>query len=154
MSRNKETSQARDRARQAAAQLKPVAAQVKPLASSAGAAGKRGARRTRTWAAPQVEHAGQVLQHRAAPKVSALLSSAARRLDPGKPRHARWRTPAGLATVTATACAAAAYIRRRRKAGSATAAAGPDGQAPAGEMRAGQATTSAGADADHEVRTP
>jgi hypothetical protein len=158
MSRNKETSQARDRARQAAAQLKPVAAQVKPLASSAGATAKRGARRTRTWAAPQVERAGQVLEHSVAPKVSALLSSAARRLDPGKPRHARWRTPAGLATVTATACAAAAYIRHRGKTDSATAtataAAGPDGQAPAGEMRAGQATTSVGTDADREVRTP
>jgi hypothetical protein len=154
MSRNKETSQARDRARQAAAQLKPVAAQVRPLASSAGATAKRGARRTRTWAAPQVERAGQVLEHSVAPKVSALLSSAARRLDPGKPRHARWRTPAGLATVTATACAAAAYIRHRGKTDSATAAAGPDGQAPAGEMRAGQATTGVGADADREVRTP
>jgi hypothetical protein len=154
MSRNKEASQARDRARQAAAQLKPVAAQVRPLASSAGAAAKRGARRTRTWAAPQVERTGQVLEYSVAPKVSALLSSAARRLDPGKPRRARWRTPAGLAAVTATACAVAAYIRRRGKTDSATAAAGPDEQAPAGEMRAGQATASACADADREVRTP
>jgi len=154
MSRSKETSQARDRVRQAATQLKPVAAQVKPLASSTGATAKRGARRTRTWAAPQVERAGQVLEHSVAPKLSALLSSAARRLDPGKPRHARWRTLAGLATVTATACAAATYIRRRGKTDSPTAAAGPDEQVPAGEMRAEQATTSAGADADHEVRTP
>jgi hypothetical protein len=154
MSRNKETSQARDRARQAAAQLKPVATQVKPLASSAGAAAKRGVRGTRAWAAPQVERAGQVLEHGVAPKVSALLSSAARRLDPGKPHRARWRTPAGLATVAATACAAAAYIRHRGKTDSAATAAGPEEQAPAGEMRAGQPTADVGADADREVRTP
>jgi hypothetical protein len=154
MSRNKEISQAQDHARQAAAQLKPVVAQVKPLANSAGATAMRGARRTRTWAAPQVERAGQVLEHGVAPKVSALLSSAARRLDPGKPRHARWRVPAGLATVTAIASAAAAYIRHRGKTDSATAAAEPDGQAPAGEMRAGQAANGDRADGDRAVRTP
>jgi hypothetical protein len=153
MSRKKETSQAPDRARYAAAQLKPVAAQVKPLASSAGAAAKRGAHRTRTWAAPQIERTGQALQHSVAPKVSAWLSSAAQRLDPGKPRRARWRTPAGLATVTAAASAAAAYIRQRGKTDS-TAAAEPDEQAPVDEMHAGQATTGAGADVDGQVRTP
>jgi hypothetical protein len=153
MSPKKETRQARDRARQAAAQLKPVAAQVKPLATSAGAAAKRGAHRTRTWAAPQVERTGQVLQHSVAPKVSAWLSSAAHRLDPGQPRRARWRAPASLATVTAAASAAAAYIRHRRKTDS-TAPAEPDEQAPAGETPGGQATTSAGAGADGQVRTP
>jgi hypothetical protein len=149
MSRKKVTSQALDRARQAAAQLKPVAAQARPLASSAGAAAKRGARRTRTWAAPQVEHTGQVLQDRVAPKVSAWLSSAARRLDPGTPRRARWRTPAGLATVAAAVSAAAAFIRRRRQTDSTTTAAEPDEQAPAGEMRDGQPAAGAGG----QVRT-
>jgi hypothetical protein len=144
MSRTKETRQARDRARQAAAQLKPVADRVKPLASGAGAAAKRGARRTRTWAAPQLEHTGQVLQDSVAPKVSAWLSSASRRLDPGQPRHARWRTPAGLATLTAAASAAAAYLRRRRKTDSATVPAEPDEQA----------TTRSGADIDGQVRSP
>jgi hypothetical protein len=154
MSRKKETSQVQDRARQAAAQLKPLAAQVKPLASSARAATKRGAHRTRAWAAPQVEHTGEVLQHRVAPKVSAWLSSAAQRLDPGKPRRARWRTPAGLATVTAAASAAAAYVRHRRKADSMTTPADADEQARAGEMRDGQAASRAGADVEHQVRTP
>jgi hypothetical protein len=153
MPRNKEISQAQDHARQAAAQLKPVVAQVKPLASSAGATAKRGARRTRIWAAPQVERAGRVLEHEVAPKVSALLSSAAQRLDPGTPRRTRWRVPAGLATVAATVCAAAAYILRRGKTDSAPAAAGPHGQAPAGE-RAGQPTDGVGAAGDREVRTP
>lgn len=154
MSRKKETSKARDRARQAAAQLKPVAARVTPLARSAGAAAKRGAHRTRTWTAPQLKRTGQLLQHAVAPKVSAWLTSAAHRLDPGQPRHVRWRAPAGLATVTAAASAAAAYIRRRRKPDSTTAAAEPDTQAGAGEMRDGQTTASAGADLDGQVRTP
>ena len=154
MSRKKETGQARNRAHEAAAQLKPVAARVKPLASSAAVAAKRGALRTRTWAAPQVERTGRVLQHSVAPKVSAWLSSAAQRLDPGKPRHPRWRTPAGLATVTGAASAAAAYIRHRRKTDSTTAAAEPEEQTPAGEMRDGQAAAKAGAEVDGQGDTP
>src|SRR5260221_9258819 len=50
------------------------------------AAARRRVRKTRAWAAPQVEHAGQVLQDSVAPKVSALLSAAARRLEPAKPQ--------------------------------------------------------------------
>jgi hypothetical protein len=67
-----------DRAGQAAAKVKPVAAQLKPLARSTGAAARRRAHKTRAWAAPQVEHAAQVMQGSVAPKVSALLSAAAR----------------------------------------------------------------------------
>ncbi len=75
-------SSPRHRARQAAAQVKPAAAQLKPLARSTGAAAMRRVHKTRAWAAPQVEHAGQVLQDSVAPRVSALLSAAARRLEP------------------------------------------------------------------------
>jgi hypothetical protein len=148
MSRKKETSQARDRARRAAAQLRPAAAQVKPLVGGAGAVAKHGVYRTRSWAAPQVERTGQVLRDSVAPKISALLSSAAQRLDPAKPRHARWRNPAGVATVTATASAAAAYLRHRRKPDSATPAAPAEDSAA--EIRDGQVTT--GADVDGQVR--
>lgn len=110
-----DASGARDRARRAAAQLKPVAAQVRPLARNTGAAARRRVRRTRAWAAPQVERTGQVLQDSVAPKVSALLSSAAKRLEPAEPRHRRWRKPIGAATLTAAASAAAAFVRNRRK---------------------------------------
>src|SRR5260370_27750001 len=65
------------RACRAAAKVKPAAAQVKPVAGRARAAAGRGMHRTRAWAAPQVERAGQVLQDSIAPKGSALLSSAA-----------------------------------------------------------------------------
>jgi hypothetical protein len=134
MSRKNRTAQdvpglngARTLARQAiarlkpvAAQVKPAAAQVKPLAKSTGAAARRQVHKTRAWAAPQVERTGQVLQDSVAPKVSALLSSAAQRLEPTKPRRPRWRKPVGIATVTASAGAAAAFIRNRMKPGATT----------------------------------
>ena len=78
MSRSKRIDQATaaafDRARQAAAQ-------VKPLSSGVQAAAGRGLHRARAFAAPQVERAGQALEDSVAPKVSAMLSSAAQRID-------------------------------------------------------------------------
>jgi hypothetical protein len=107
---------ARDRARQAATQLGPVTEQVKPLAKSTSKAAKRGLHKTREWAAPQVERTGQVLTDSVAPKVSAMLSAAAKRIDPNRPARGRWRKPLGVvATVTAAASAAAAYLRTRMK---------------------------------------
>src|SRR5258708_16761757 len=91
----------RDSARQAAAQLKPAAERARPLARNTGEAARRQILRTRAWAAPQVERSGHVLQDTVAPKVSAMLSSAARRIDPVQPRYRRWKTPVGLATLTA-----------------------------------------------------
>ncbi len=82
MSRNHRADNALARARHAAARLNP-------LARSTGTAVKHGVRSTRAWAAPQLEHTGQVLQDRIAPKVSGLLHSAAQRVEPAKPR--RWR---------------------------------------------------------------
>jgi len=134
----------------AAAQLKPVASQVKPLAKSTGAAARRQARRTRAWAAPQVERTGQVLQDSVAPKVSALLSSAAQRLEPAKPRHRRWPKPVGIAAVTAAGSAVAAFVRNRRKPGGTSSAtpAGTEEMASAAEMPDGHVRTSTEADAD------
>ncbi len=148
MSRNKRTDEALDRVRQAAAQLQPAAAKVKPLAGSTGAAAERGVHRTCAWAAPRVEHTGQVLEDSVAPKVSALLSSVAQLLESDKPRHRRWRTPIAIATVTAAAGAAAAIACNRRKPGSTTPQADADDVAPAAEMGGGQARTSTHPDAD------
>jgi hypothetical protein len=143
-----------DRARQAAAQVKPVAPQLKPLARSTGAAARRRVHKTRAWAAPQIEHAGQVLQDSVAPKVSALLSAAARRLEPAKPRRRRWRKLAGVAMLAAAASAVAAVVRNRRKPEVTTSAAGADADdvTPAAEMRDGQGRT--GTDADAGVNRP
>src|SRR5215470_362907 len=117
MSPKKRTDAIRDTARQAAARLRPAAARAKPLARSTGAAARRQLRRTRAWAAPQVERSSKALQEKVAPKVSAALSSAAKKLDPAQPRHRRWRKPAGLATLTAAGGAAAAFVRNRMRNG-------------------------------------
>ncbi len=105
----------KDGARQAAAQLKPAAERAKPLAKSTGDAARRGFLRGRAWAAPQVERSGQVLQDTVAPKVSAMLSSAAKRIDPAQPRYRRWQKPLGLATLTAAGGAVAAFLRSKRR---------------------------------------
>ena len=115
------TSRIWQRARRAAQDAKPVAAQVKPLASDTKDAAARGLRKARTWAAPQVEHTGQVLQDSVAPKVAAALTSTARRLEPDKaaPR-ARWRKVAGVSAVLAAAAAIAAALAKRIKPGTTT----------------------------------
>jgi hypothetical protein len=109
------------RAREAAIRLQPAAKKLMPLAKTARAAARQQANRTRAWAAPQVEKAGQVVQHDVAPKVSSLLSAAARRLEPEKPRR-RWGKAVGLSAATAAASAFAAALRRYKKASGAAAA--------------------------------
>ncbi len=124
MSDNKRT-EAWDRTRKAADHIKPMAAQVKPLAKHTGEAARRQWFRTRAWAAPQVERTGKVLQDTVAPKVSDMLSSAAERIDPAKPKRGRWRLPVGIAAALAAAASgAAAFLRKRSK--TETAASGQD----------------------------
>jgi hypothetical protein len=141
MKRNKQAETAangaRDRARQAAAR-------VRPLASSTRAAARRRAHKTRAWAAPQTERMAEVLQDSVAPKVSALLSSAAQRLEPAKPRRRPWRKLAVITVLAAVASAAAALVLNRRKPGLTTSAAESDADelTPAAHARDGQARTS------------
>jgi hypothetical protein len=144
---------ARDRARQAGARVKPLATRVKPLARSTQAVAKRGVHSTRAWAAPQVERAGQVLQDSVAPKVSAMLSSAAQRLEPTKPRRKRWPRVVGISVLTAAAGAAAALARKRMKPDVTTRA---DDVTPAAQTHDGQASTPADAEAagNRQVHTP
>jgi hypothetical protein len=65
-----------------AARAKPLAARAKPLAKSTRSVAKRQMHKTRAWAAPRVERTGHALQETVAPKVSALLTSAAQRIEP------------------------------------------------------------------------
>jgi hypothetical protein len=88
---------------------------IRPLVRYAGAAARRQSGRARAWAAPQLEHAGQALQDKVAPKAAALLSAAARRVEPATPQRSRWRKLVGASAVTATASALAAAARRRAK---------------------------------------
>jgi hypothetical protein len=102
--------------RRAAARLQPAAGQVKPLAQTARTAARHQADKTRAWAAPQVERAGQALQDSIAPKASSLLSAAADRIDPARPSRRRRRVLAG-ASAAAVAAAIAAAVRSRLRAG-------------------------------------
>jgi len=135
--------------RQAAAQVMPVAAWMKPLARSTGLAARRRVHRTRAWAAPQVERTGQVLQDSVAPKVSALLSAAAERLEPAKPPRRHWGKLVGISVITAAASAVAAVVRSRKKRALTTSDdADADDGTSAAEMGNGQAVTSTAANAD------
>jgi hypothetical protein len=148
------------RARQAAARLQPAAKQAMPLAKNAGIAAKRQADRTRAWAAPQVERAGQVVQDRLAPKASSLLSAAARRLEPEKPQRSRWRM-VGISAAAAAASALAAAARSLKASAAAArhdpAEAGGDPSAaetaPAMEARDGQRSPSSDVGQDSAART-
>lgn len=102
-------------ARHAAAQMKPAAERAKPLARSTGEAARRSILKARAWAAPQVKRSGQALQDTVAPKVSAALSSAAKRIDPAQPRQRQWSKPVSLATITAAGGAVVAFLRGRKK---------------------------------------
>ena len=154
--RNHEAGGTLGRARQAATQVKPAVAQAKTLASSAGTAARRGVRKTRVWAAPQVDRTGQVLQDTVAPKVSAVLSAAARRLEPAAPKRRPWRKLAVGSVLTTAASAVAAVVLNRRKPEAATPAdeANADQAIPTMETLDGQASSSTEADADGHVRTP
>ena len=154
MNENHKASGTLGRARQAAAQVKPAAAHAKTLATSATTAARRRVRTTRTWAAPQVDRTGQVLQDRIAPKVSAMLSSAARRLDPAGPKRRPWRKLAVGSVLTTAASAIAAVVLRRRKPQAATPADEADAEkaTPAARTPDGQARTGTEADADGRVR--
>jgi len=111
--------------------------------------------KTRAWAAPQVERAGQVLQDSVAPRVSALLSSAARRIEPARQPRRLWRKLAGGSALTATAGAVTAVVRSRSKADDETAAAEADlgDVTPPTPMRDGQATTRTDGEAKQPTRT-
>jgi hypothetical protein len=154
MTRNDEAdepaSSRRDRARQAAARVKSAVARVKPIASSTRAAVRSRVHRTRAWAAPTVDRTGHVLQDGVAPKVSAMLSSAAQRLEPAKPPSRRWRKLAGISMLTAAASVIAALARSRKKPDVTTSPVGADADdmTPATQVGDRQATTSTDADAD------
>jgi hypothetical protein len=92
--------------------------QASPLATNTTAVVRRGVTRSRAWSAPQVERTGQFLQKVAAPKVSAVLSSAAHKIEPAQPanpRRGRWTWRAGAAGLLAAAGAAAAILRKSGK---------------------------------------
>ena len=145
------------RARELAARAGPAAAQLnaqmKPLARSTQEAALRYLYATRVWAAPRIEHSGQVLQDSVAPKVADMLSSAAHRIEPEQPRGRNWWTLSGLLVIIAGAAAAAAIALRKRS--TATCADSAD-EADTSEdaPAAGQPAASINADVTRAGRTP
>jgi hypothetical protein len=124
------------RARQAAEAAKPVAAQVKPLADEAREAASRGVYRARSWAAPQVERTGQVLQDTVAPKVADALHASAQKLDPGQPPHRGWRKgAAAISILLAAAAAAVATLAARKRKAESAAANGEEAESAADEAQ-------------------
>jgi len=145
------------RARELAARAGPAAAQLnaqmKPLARSTQEAALRYLYATRVWAAPRIEHSGQVLQDSVAPKVADMLSSAAHRIEPEQPRSRNWWTLSGLLVIIAGAAAAAAIALRKRSMATSVA---PADEADTGEEdpAAGQPAASINADVTRAGRTP
>jgi hypothetical protein len=95
--------------------IRHAVAQAGPLAASTTAAVRHRVIRSRAWAAPQVERTGEFMQEVAAPKLSAVLSSAARKIDPVQPRRRRWTRRAGLAGLIAAVSATVAVLRKKGK---------------------------------------
>jgi len=127
---------------------------MKPLAQSSQEAARRGVLQTRTWAAPRVARSGQVLQDDIAPKVADMLSSAARRIEPEKPRSRNWWTLSGIAIlIAAAATAAAAALRKRSSTASTIPAAEQDEDGAGGPAAADGQSAGANSDATRAGRT-
>jgi len=115
------------RARKIAMQASKMADQARPMTKSAAMTARQGAGSAATWATPRVGRVrawmavrvarGSVsVQETVAPRVSAMLATAARKLDPPKPRSRRFpKVLAGIALLAAGAAGAAAMAMRGRQ---------------------------------------
>jgi hypothetical protein len=108
---SEQARQASKQAQQAAKQARQAAKQVGPLTSSAKVTASERVHRMRAWAAPRLESSGHTLEERVAPKMSAMLSSAAKRVDPDPGKRRRW--PFLVAGLVALAAAAGVVLNRR-----------------------------------------
>jgi hypothetical protein len=111
---------ARRRARRASAAARPMTAGTRTAA-------RKGIHRARVWAAPRLERTGHTLEIQVAPRMAAMLSAAAQRIEPAPVRRRR-RWPvlaAGLITAAGLSATAAYLLKRRAAAGA------PEFSAPA-----------------------
>jgi hypothetical protein len=117
------------RARKIAMQASRLADQAGPMTRKAAITARRGAGGAADWAGPRVGKArawmalraarGSISVHETvAPRVSTLLATAARKLDPPKRQRRRWpRVLAGTAMLAAGGAAATAILLRGRSRG-------------------------------------
>jgi hypothetical protein len=114
------------RARKIALQASRLADQARPMTNKATMTARQGAGITTGWARPRVGRVrawmavraarGSIsVQEHVAPRVSSVLATAARKLDPPVPQTKRWpKVLAGTALLAAGAAAAAAMAMRSR----------------------------------------
>jgi hypothetical protein len=133
------------RARQIAAQ-----AQLAPRAANARIAAQQGLLGARAWTAPRLDSVGQALQEQMAPQLAAALSSAARRIEPPRPRRRRWPAFVASAIVFAGGSATAVIIMNRRNSQPATEAGEPGETASTSDA----APEMAAADVNGQTQTP
>ncbi|MFC5823331.1 YtxH domain-containing protein [Nonomuraea insulae] len=86
---------------------------MSPMADQAKVAAAQRIEDARYWAAPRLESAAHGFEDQVAPKVSSMLSSAARKIDPKPSRSRRWPV---LVLLTGLAVGAIGYIFYRRNA--------------------------------------
>ena len=150
-------NQAKAGAVRAQGRARQATTQVAPLAKSAQEAAGRGLLEARAWAAPRVEATGVAVQERLAPRVSAAMVTAARRMEPPKAqRSRRWPYIAAAVVVLGAGCAAAAQILRSKRTTMATADPGPVTPPPMPPTTPAerQEMNDAHADVNGQVRTP
>ncbi len=86
-----------------------ASAKARPMAGSARKVAADRVVDARVWAAPKLEHAAHSVEDQLAPKVSALLTEAARRVDPNPRTRRRWPLLLFLAGATLGAIGVAIY---------------------------------------------
>ncbi|MHB1595583.1 MAG: hypothetical protein ACYCO9_15730 [Streptosporangiaceae bacterium] len=134
------TSDMQDRARKLAAQASRLAEQAGPATKKAATAAQQGAQnvrvragtarqganqvadwarpqviRTRSWMAARAASGSHSVQETVAPKVSSMLATAARKLEPPRPKARRWpRKFLRITLLTAAAAAVTGIMLRNR----------------------------------------
>ena len=110
-------------------QARRAAGQARPMAASARTAARKGVHHARVWAAPRLERTGHTLEVQVAPRMAAMLSAAAQRIEPAPVRRRRrWPVLAAGLITAAGLSATAAYLLKRRATANA-----PEFAAPAGD---------------------
>ena len=87
------------------------------MTASARTAARKGIHHARIWAAPRLERTGHTLEDQVAPRMAAMLSAAAQRIEPAPVRRRRrWPVVAAGLVTAAGLSATAAYLLKRRAA--------------------------------------
>jgi len=83
-------------------QARRAAAAARPMTASARTAACKGIHHARVWAAPRLKPTGHTLEDQVAPRMAAMLSAAAQRIEPAPVRRRR-RWPVLAAGLIAAA---------------------------------------------------